>query len=154
MVVYLEAGSVPALLSTLRTIFEMNFMLQGALGGVMYLFISFAGPFAGHCMAAHPVRKVMGVTLLINMLATAGMGLTSEGYPYLLILMRSLIGFTQAFLMVFSPIWVDEFSPSASRTQWLSYLQASVPCGIMFGYLIATITVHKLVILLLTPCSI
>ena len=39
------------------------------------------------------------------------------------------------------PCWVDEFGPPDQRTTWLSYLQSTVPFGIMFGYLVATLAV-------------
>ena len=133
IIIYLEAGAVPALLSTLTEIFHLSFMLQGALGGIMYIFISLACPLASYCFYTFPVREVIGTMLLINGIATLAMGLTPQGWAYFLIGARSVIGATQAFIMVFSPVWVDEYSPPNRRTSWLSYLQASVPCGIMLG---------------------
>jgi MFS family permease len=37
--------------------------------------------------------------------------------------------------MIWAPTWVDAFAPSDMLTQWYSYLQASVPAGVMVGYL-------------------
>ena len=48
---------------------------------------------------------------------------------------------TQAFLAVYSPVWVDRFSPPEKQTAWLSYLQASTPLGVMLGYVAATAAV-------------
>ena len=34
-------------------------------------------------------------------------------------------------------MWVDEFGPEDKRTLWMALCQASVPIGVMLGYLIA-----------------
>ena len=43
-----------------------------------------------------------------------------------LFLGRALIGFTQAPIIVYLPVWVDEFAPEGHETMWMSILQASV----------------------------
>ncbi len=138
IVVYIEAGAIPSLLNQLKVIFDMSFNEMGALGGVVYLFLSIACPFAGYCFRHYNIRSVMAVSLTLNMCATLLFALTPDGYTKLLIGARALIGFTQAFLMVYSPVWVDEFAPASRRTSWMSYLQGAVPIGIGIGYCLST----------------
>lgn len=57
----------------------------------------------------------------------------------LLLLSRALIGVSQAALVVFLPLWVDQVAPAGSRTTWLALVQASVPIGVMCGYLVASL---------------
>ena len=56
---------------------------------------------------------------------------------YTIYLARIGMGFTQAFCVIYGPVWVNEFSPGRLTTQWMGILQAAVPLGIMLGYAIA-----------------
>jgi MFS transporter, Spinster family, sphingosine-1-phosphate transporter len=139
IVVYIEAGAIPALLTQLKVIFNMSYNEQGALGGVVYLFLSMACPLAGYLFRVWSPRAVLSATLSLNLLATLGFALTPDEWTKALIVSRAMIGFTQAFVMVYSPVWVDEFAPPARRTAHMSYLQGSVPIGIMVGYCFGTV---------------
>lgn len=47
ILMYMEAGIVPASLLPLAGSFDMSLSEQGLLGGIVFLSIAFAGPFAG-----------------------------------------------------------------------------------------------------------
>lgn len=47
----------------------------------------------------------------------------------------------QAPLIIYMPVWVDEFAPPESAAVWMALLQASVAMGIMFGYVTAGLIV-------------
>ena len=47
ILMYVEAGAVPASLLPLAASFSMSLSAQGLLGGIVFLSIAFAGPFAG-----------------------------------------------------------------------------------------------------------
>ena len=47
-----------------------------------------------------------------------------------------MIGLTQSAILIYSPVWVDEFAPPGKATQWISLLQANVAIGIMLGVII------------------
>ena len=47
-----------------------------------------------------------------------------------------MIGLTQSAILIYSPVWVDEFAPPGKATQWISLLQANVAIGIMLGYVV------------------
>jgi hypothetical protein len=42
----------------------------------------------------------------------------------------------QAFLVIYAPVWVDEFAPPGLCTLWMSLMQGGVAIGIMVGYAI------------------
>jgi sugar phosphate permease len=95
ILLYLEAGSVPALLGTLRAEFSLTYVQAGWLGGVVFLAIGIASPFAGYAFATLEPRRVLVATLATNALATAAFGLTPTAYPSLLLAARILMGATQ-----------------------------------------------------------
>ncbi|KDO26733.1 hypothetical protein SPRG_07896 [Saprolegnia parasitica CBS 223.65] len=141
--VYLEAGSIPCLLDSFAVAFNMSVQQQGSLGSVVYVALCLASPLCGVCLRHYDAKWVLGVSLVLNNLCVLGFAMTPTGHSYsanLLIFARALIGFTQAFLCVYTPLWVDAFSPRERVAGWMSYLQGSVPLGVMFGYLFGSVS--------------
>jgi hypothetical protein len=139
---YLEAGAVPALLLTLANDFDMPQGQQGLLGGVVYVALSFGSPLAGYFLRHYDHRTVVGTAVLLNNFFTFIWAFTPVQHFYskpMFILVRFIMGVCQCVLCVFLPLWINEFAPSDRRTRWMGFLQASVPFGIMAGYIIATI---------------
>jgi|JI10StandDraft_1071094.scaffolds.fasta_scaffold383708_2 MFS family permease len=52
---------------------------------------------------------------------------------------RFVLGFTQAFVVIHGPVWVNEFSPPDSSSRWLAMLHGAVVVGILGGYLITAV---------------
>ncbi|GMI09137.1 hypothetical protein TrLO_g12364 [Triparma laevis f. longispina] len=147
LLLYLEAGAVPALLLPLTEQFQMNQLTTGLMGGIVYLSISLGGPIAGLLLkptaqGERRVKEVVMWSLAFNNAATLFFGLTPRGNVWLLVVARGLIGFTQVVVCVYSPLWVDSHSPPDMRARCMSYLQASVPLGVMGGYVLATVSSH------------
>lgn len=143
VVVYLEAGAIPCLLDQLSVSLGMNATQQGALGGVVYFTLSAASPLCAYFLHRFNPRHVLGLSLLFNNMAVLVLALTPTGFPFsasLMIIARGLIGFTQAFPCVYTPLWVDEYAPREKVAGWMSYLQGSVPMGVMLGYFIGTVS--------------
>lgn len=55
--------------------------------------------------------------------------------------MRFMLGFTQAFCVIYGPVWVNEFSPRESNTKWMAILHSFVVIGVMAGYIMGAITI-------------
>jgi MFS family permease len=141
--VYLEAGSIPCLLDSFAVAFNMSSKQQGLLGSVVYVALCVASPLCGLCLKHYDAKTVLGISLVLNILFILCFAMTPTGLPYsadLLIFARGLIGFTQAFLCVYTPLWIDTFSPRKCVAGWMSYLQGSVPLGVMFGYLFGSMS--------------
>ncbi|CAH0473113.1 unnamed protein product [Peronospora belbahrii] len=143
IIVYLEAGSIPCLLDQLSISLELNATQQGALGGVVYLALSAASPFCALFLHHFNPRLVLGMSLLGNNMAVLMLAFTPTGYTYsanMLIFARAAVGFTQAFPCIYTPLWVDEYAPREKVAGWMSYLQGSVPMGVMLGYFAGTVS--------------
>ncbi|CAK4629645.1 hypothetical protein LEN26_009066 [Aphanomyces euteiches] len=141
--VYLETGTIPCLLDAFAAVFDMNAREQGWLGSVVYIALCAASPLSAIAYKHVDAKIVLGVSLVLNNLCVLGFAMTPTGYEsssLMLITMRALIGFTQSFLCVYTPLWVDAFSPRGSVAGWMSYLQGSVPLGVMFGYLFGSVS--------------
>ena len=60
---------------------------------------------------------------------------------WILYSMRFMLGFTQAFCVIYGPVWVNEFSPKQSNTKWMAILHSFVVIGVMAGYILGAVTV-------------
>jgi hypothetical protein len=167
---YMEAGEVPALLMQIADSFQMGSGMQGILGGVVFLSISLGGPIAGYFFRIFPHKTVLVTALSCNIIFTFLWALTPVGLLYstnLFIAIRFMMGLCQCIVCVFLPLWTNENAPKEKRTSWMSYLQvcmlahthdefryflcltrfilfvqASVPFGVMTGYVIASVLVN------------
>ena len=139
---YIEAGAVPALLLQLASSFKMSTGQQGLLGGIVYLSLSAGGPFAGYILRHFEHKTVVLSALCINTLFTLAWALTPTNLRHsssLFIAIRFLMGLSQCVLCVFLPLWTNEYAPKGKRTSYMSRLQASVPFGVMAGYILASV---------------
>jgi MFS family permease len=143
VIIYLEAGAIPCLLDQLSVDLNMNATQQGALGGVVYFALSAASPLCAYLLQRYNPQHVLGASLICNNLATGLLAVLPTNHAYsanLMIVGRALIGFTQAFPCIYTPLWVDEYAPREKVAGWMSYLQGSVPMGVMLGYFAGTVS--------------
>lgn len=142
VIIYMEAGAVPALLNVLGADFEMSFWSLGLMGGIGYLALSLGCPLATYSFRRWDVPRVLGCAILLNACATAVFAMCPLGrdWVWLLIVTRGLIGFSQSFAIIFFPLWCDTHAPPERKTSWMSYVQGGVVIGIFVGYASATIT--------------
>ena len=137
IVFYMESGALPALLYDITPLFKLSFGQKGVLGGVVYLAISFTCPLASFAFMRWNPKHVLVSMGFVNAVFVVLFACTPEApkYQWMLIATRAGIGATQCFLAVYLPVWIDAFGPKQNLTKWYALLQASVPIGVMAGYL-------------------
>jgi len=55
---------------------------------------------------------------------------------------RFIIGFTQAFVVIYAPVWINEFSPAEANTRWMAGFHSACVVGILSGYIFAQVIVN------------
>jgi len=133
--VNLDGGVLPATLSDVMAHFTLNYQDTGVLGMLVYVGVGLCAPIAGFLLTRTGNARAM----LLG--AVAGNAIAALWFAWapnrlVLLAMRFFLGVTQAPLLIYSPVWVDEFAPPEQTTFWMSMLQASVAIGIMVGYLV------------------
>ena len=97
-------------------------------------------PIAGYLLTHCKQRRVLLGAVIGNTVGCFWFGLAGPEHSELgkwnLYGAKFLIGLTQSAILIYSPVWVDEFAPPEYTTQWISLLQAMVAIGIMLGYVI------------------
>ncbi|KAJ9435618.1 putative sphingolipid transporter spinster-like protein 1, partial [Diplonema papillatum] len=111
---------------------------QGELGllvSVAHLGVAAGCLLCGPSLQRYPARHLLRGATLVNTV-TALLFAFSPTY-WLLIASRVLNGLSQAFLIVFAPMWTDEFAPESSKSTWMAASEAGGPIGIVIGYLMS-----------------
>ena len=88
----------------------MSYGQVGLLGSLTYVGLVFSCPVTGWALTnLKSQRRILVVATTVNTVAVFLFAL-SPIWPILAIT-RFLIGFTQGPIIVYAPVWVDEFAP-------------------------------------------
>jgi len=137
-----DSGVVPAALSDIRATHKEwdNNIFLGALGCLPYAALVVASPLAGYFLNHRKNRWVVIGSLLMNCVSVVLMiiaAATQSGW--LMLTSRFFIGFTQAFFIIYAPVWIDKMSTPKRKTLWMALFQAAVPFGIAVGYYMSSV---------------
>jgi len=138
-----DSGILPATLGQVQASFDppITDLHAGFLGSLVYIGLMFSCPLSGYLLTVYKnQRSIICGAILLNAISVLAMAL-SPSVAYLNA-SRFLIGFLQAPIFIYGPVWVDEFAPPESMTLWVSLLQVNVAVGIMLGYLFGGLAVH------------
>jgi MFS family permease len=95
-------------------------------------------PISGYLLTHYKQRRILLGAVIGNTVGCFWFALAGPEHSALgkwnLFGAKFLIGMTQSAILIYSPVWVDEFAPPEYTTQWISLLQANVAIGIMLGY--------------------
>ena len=89
--------------------------------------LSLASIFVSPSFKKYQAKNVIALNLFINAFFCALFSYFQN--LFLLYFCRIMMGFSQAFCVIYAPVWVNEFSPSHSSTLWMGMLHSFVPLG-------------------------
>ncbi|TPP54051.1 Major Facilitator Superfamily protein [Leishmania donovani] len=114
---------------------DLSTKLQGALTSSVFLGNVLGCPLAGHLFSRYDEKRVLCTALIVHTLFT----FLYAAFPIygVALLNRFFIGISLSFIVVYTPVWVDEFAPKNRQSVWMASHNAGVPLGIMLGYLLA-----------------
>jgi MFS family permease len=107
---------------------------QGTLGASVFLGNMVGCAVAGHLFSVHRGKLVLLSALVLHTFMT--FLFVSVSTYHLSLVSRFGVGFSLAFIVVYTPLWVDEFAPTLRASSWMAYQNAGVPVGIMLGYVL------------------
>ncbi|CBZ27070.1 conserved hypothetical protein [Leishmania mexicana MHOM/GT/2001/U1103] len=114
---------------------DLSTKLQGALTSSVFLGNVLGCPLAGHLFSRYDEKRVLCTALIVHTVFT----FLYAAFPVygVALLNRFFIGISLSFIVVYTPVWVDEFAPKNRQSIWMASHNAGVPLGIMLGYLLA-----------------
>ncbi|KAJ9436613.1 putative sphingolipid transporter spinster-like protein 1 [Diplonema papillatum] len=115
--------------------------LQGLLSSIVYLGLALGAVLTGIGFCYFPMQRLVQVSLVLNAVFAAWFAASTN--RAMLFTSRILVGVTQATMLVYAPIWIDEFAPRQYMSTWLALIQAAAPLGIVIGYMAAGVLAAK-----------
>ena len=120
----------------------MDYSEQALIGSLVYLGLSCASLFVSLIFTKFGPSKVCSVILLLNCISCFTFSYSTN--KIILFSMRFLMGATEAFIVIYGPVWVNNYSPIEHNTTWMGILHSCTALGVVLGYLVASIIINFL----------
>ena len=135
-----DTGVIPAALINITQEIKFNYSEQALIGSLVYLGLSFASIFVSMIFSKFGPSKVCSLILLLNCISCFTFSLSSN--KIILFSMRFLMGATEAFIVIYGPVWVNNYSPLEYSTTWMGILHSCIVLGVVTGYVTASIIIN------------
>ncbi|KPA85741.1 hypothetical protein ABB37_00105 [Leptomonas pyrrhocoris] len=133
-----DSGAFSAALgaeSGIGNFWGLSMMQQGVLTSSVFLGNVIGCPLAGFLFSRYNEKRILCGALVVHTVFTFLFAAMPD-YDTALV-NRFFIGLALSFIVVYTPVWVDEFAPKSRQSLWMAAHNAGVPLGIMFGYILA-----------------
>jgi hypothetical protein len=137
-----DTGVIPASLLEIIKEIKLDYKEQALLGSLVYLGLSTASLFTSLIFSKFSPSKVCAVVLILNCISCFVFSFSSN--KYIIFPMRFMMGVTEAFIVIYGPVWVNNYSPSNHSAKWMGILHSCTALGVVLGYLIAGLIINFL----------
>ena len=135
-----DTGVIPASLIQITKEIDLDYSEQALIGSLVYLGLSFASVFVGFIFSKFSPSKVCSFILLLNCISCFIFSMSIN--KSILFTMRFLMGVTEAFIVIYGPVWVNNFSPPEHSATWMGILHSCSIFGVFLGYLAASLILN------------
>ena len=139
--VNLDHGAMPAALLDISNDVEFSDQQMGTLGSLVFF-----GLFIGTLNASFLLYRVKHKTIIIGTLLLNGVSLylfTVKSNYYCMCISRFIAGFSQIFITIYVPLYVDAFSSQKSKIHLLSIAMLCPTIGVVFGYGLTSYIINR-----------
>ena len=135
-----DTGVIPASLIEIAKEIKLDYSELALIGSLVYLGLSFASIFVSLIFSKYSPSKVCSIVLLFNCLSCFSFSLSTS--KPILFLMRFIMGITEAFIVIYGPVWVNNYSPLEYSATWMGILHSCSVVGVFLGYLVTSIIIN------------
>ena len=132
-----DTGVIPASLIEITNEIDLDYSEQALIASLLYLGLSCSSFFVGFFFSKFSPSKVCSAALFINAISSLIFSFSSKNV--FLFSTRFMMGVTEAFLTVYGPVWVNNYSPLQYMATWMGILHSCSIVGVFIGYLFASI---------------
>ena len=135
-----DTGVIPASLLEIQKEINFDYTEQALLGSLVYLGLSTASIFVSPIISKYGAKDVCSIVLLLNSLCCFIFSLSKD--KFILFSNRFLMGITESFVVIYGPVWINNYSPQNKSTTWLGILHATTIFGMITGYIFSGIVIN------------
>ena len=132
-----DTGVIPASLVEITKEINLDYSEQALIASLLYLGLSCSSIFVAFVFSRFSPSKVCSIVLSLNCISCFIFSLSSE--KNILFAMRFVMGLTEAFLVIYGPVWVNNYSPTEHSATWMGILHSCSVTGVFLGYVIAAV---------------
>ena len=114
------APPTPCPTLALQAQFGLSLFQEGLLGSLVYLGLTSTCLVAGSVLSSFSPKRVLGVALLANCVWCLLFSASTS--MYFLFFSRFMVGVSQSFIVIFSPVWVSPCACACATVSWSSAL--------------------------------
>ena len=137
-----DTGVIPASLLEIEKEIKLDYKEQALLGSLVYLGLSTASLFVSPIISKFGAKDVCSFVLLLNSLCCFIFSLSID--KIILFSTRFFMGVTESFVVIYGPVWVNNYSPKDKSATWLGILHATTIFGMIAGYIVSGIVINFL----------
>lgn len=137
-----DTGVIPASLLEIEKEVHLTYKEQALIGSLVYLGLSFASLFVSILFNKYGPSKVCSFMIAANAVCCFIFSFSSN--KPLLFTCRFIMGVSEAFIVIYGPVWVNNYSPAESSTVWMGILHTFSALGVILGYLVAGVIINFL----------
>lgn len=141
----MDHGSIPAATTKIAEDLSFSKVQLGGLGSIVFVGLTMGSSISGICYSYFGAKSIISSFTTMTALSLILFPLSGTNH-YLAYLARFMAGMFQIFLVVYFPVWVDNFAPSHWKTLWLTFLQLAVPLGVIIGYCLTAFMMHAVTV--------
>ena len=137
-----DQGAIAASTKEIKNNFKMTDKELGSFGG-----ISFLGTTLGGIVSLSVINKINRRYLILIFLIGSICSLffpTIISSKFFLIFCRVITGFSQSFMSIYLPVWVNQFGIFSKKSFMMSIIQIPSALGYLLGYIFAVFTSWKI----------
>jgi MFS family permease len=135
-----DTGVIPGALVQISDELGFNNEQMAYLGSFVYLGLCAATFFGSYMFHKFQVKWVLSLMVLLNSGCCFLFAYSSN--ILILYVARFILGFSQAFVVIYAPVWINEFSPAEANTRWMAGFHSACVVGILGGYIVAQTIVN------------
>jgi MFS family permease len=135
-----DTGVIPVSLLNILKEVELNFKEQALLGSLVYLGLSFASLFVSLLFERFGPAKTCSIAILLNSISCFIFSFSSN--KMILFFSRFLMGISESFIVIYGPVWVNNYSPKKHSAKWMGILHSVSALGVILGYIFAGVVIN------------
>ncbi|KAK1932731.1 transporter, major facilitator family [Babesia divergens] len=132
-----DIGAMAVMINWIQGPYGFSTTDLGIMGALPYVGLILLSPIIGGIFTFFKARWLIAIGLMFNFLSLVFFALSQNKAMFYI--SRFLVGATQAFFIIYAPVWVGCFAPERSKNRWMGIIQGSIAVGFIIGYAVTAL---------------
>ena len=142
----LDQGAISASTKEIKNHFKMNDSELGSFGGITFLGTTLGGIFS--LSIINKINRKYLILIFLTIIISSLFFPTIIASKIILIFTRIITGFSQSFMSIYLPVWIDQFGIYNKKSLMMSLISVPSAFGYLVGYITAVFTSWRITFLI------